>query len=115
MIQYDPPEIVIFHSMWEDLHAKSGADSEWLTEWLLRLPEKYLDNAKEILRICPPDFDNFHTWGVRYHDCVSFAIGKRPQKRLAQEHNRAIALLPWSKSKGGRTGICRSCAQPRIR
>ena len=108
-------DLIIFRAMWDDLHAKSNADTYWLTDWLDRLPREYLDNARDILRICPPDFDNFHAWGVRYHDCISFAVGKRPQKRLEQEHNRAIALLPWSKSKGGRTGKCGACVKTKIR
>ena len=117
MQKLDPVTLVIFHTMWEDLHSKQDADSDWFSEWLDRLSDDgpWLLHAKDVLRVCPVDYDNFNKWASEFHDCMSFAIGKRPQKRLSIEHNRGISRIAWSKSKGGRTGICGGCVQRRVR
>ena len=117
MTNYEPAELVIFHAMWEDLHSKQEASQEWFKAWLDRLPTEgtYFSHARDLLRVCPVRYDDFHAWGKQFHDCVSFAIGKRPQKRLDPEHIRAIARLPWTKAKGGRSGLCSGCVQRRIR
>lgn len=116
-MRYEPDILSLFWAMWAELHEKREADKEWLAEWLDRLPEDgvYRENTKALLNILPPDYEAFHAWGFMFHDVVNFALGKRLRKILPTEISQQIARLPWSKSKGGRTGRCGGCMQRRIR
>jgi hypothetical protein len=69
---------------WDELHRRALAhddsdDSEWLTDFLNRVPNISCDcrrHAKEWVRDNPPRWSDYFAWTVDFHNAVNVRLGK---------------------------------------
>ena len=64
---------------WAELHSKANPDPDWFAGWLRRVPNyecKCRDKFMALLRLYPPDYDDFANWAVFIHNEVNKQLGK---------------------------------------
>lgn len=78
---FEQVQLDLFHSLWDEIHAKENPTTEWFASWCSRVPNFSGCGCGDFLHdYCianPPRFDDWPSWSWELHNAVNVKVGRR--------------------------------------